>query len=92
MRRRWHTSGGGGKGRGLCTTHARAFPRVDVYTEQKPVGVFIWDFYARGNCAFGTRQTDVTVFFFEGKRKHTEKKTWQICIPNSYTYGTLSKC
>lgn len=32
------------------------------YTQQSFVGVFIRDFYASGNCAFGMRQTDVTVF------------------------------
>lgn len=26
------------------------------YTQQSFVGVFIRDFYTRGNCAFGTRQ------------------------------------
>lgn len=58
------------------------------YTQQSFVGVFIRDFYARGNCAFGTRQTDVTVFFAginENKQKKTNARLYVFKLADLYS-------
>lgn len=57
------------------------------YTQQSFVGVFIRDFYTRGNCAFGTRQTDVTVFagINENKQKKTNARLYVFKLADLYS-------